>query len=94
MSMMSIPKSYAVLMGIEGYSRGMNNMQRVKQALGLENGGHDRGDDGKKREEGKNKSNLDLGAVGNVRGEKESSHQNSGIENEKPSKSRATTTTG
>ncbi|KAL8858013.1 MAG: hypothetical protein Q9178_005474 [Gyalolechia marmorata] len=38
MSMMSIPKSYAVLMGIEGYSRGMNNMQRVKKALGLGGG--------------------------------------------------------
>ncbi len=94
MSLMSIPKSYAVLMGIEGYSRGMHNMQRVKKALGLEKGGHDRGDDGKKCEEGrKNKWNLDLGAVGNVQGEMESSHQNNGIEKQKPSKGRAASTT-
>ena len=58
MSVMSVPKSYAVLMGVEGYTKGMENMQRIKQALGLVKGGDDDGSgdegkkDGRKPEEG------------------------------------------
>ncbi|KAI4171403.1 MAG: hypothetical protein LQ343_004259 [Gyalolechia ehrenbergii] len=41
MSVMSVPKSYAVLIGLEGYSKGMENMQKIKKAVGLEKGGGD-----------------------------------------------------
>ncbi|KAL8732641.1 MAG: hypothetical protein Q9166_002616 [cf. Caloplaca sp. 2 TL-2023] len=51
MSVMSVPKSYAVLMGIEGYARGMENMQKIKKALGIEKGGNDGSDEEKKEEE-------------------------------------------
>ncbi|KAL8679148.1 MAG: hypothetical protein Q9186_004539 [Xanthomendoza sp. 1 TL-2023] len=52
MSVMSVPKSYAVLMGIEGYSKGMKNMERIKKALGIVKGDDDgSGDEGKKEEE-------------------------------------------
>ncbi|KAL8766951.1 MAG: hypothetical protein Q9209_006432 [Squamulea sp. 1 TL-2023] len=87
MSVMSIPKSYAVLMGIEGYSRGMKNMQKVKKALGLGDGGNDQDDDEKREEERRrqksNTEKTDTPKMENyVKGEKElklqdnSSHDN------------------
>ncbi|KAL8716938.1 MAG: hypothetical protein Q9225_005776 [Loekoesia sp. 1 TL-2023] len=51
MSIMSVPKSYAVLMGIEGYTKGMKNMQKIKKALGLEKGGNDESGDEEREEE-------------------------------------------
>ncbi|KAL8931843.1 MAG: hypothetical protein Q9211_006695, partial [Gyalolechia sp. 1 TL-2023] len=51
MSVMSVPKSYAVLIGLEGYSKGMEKMQKVKKALGLEKGGDDGSGEEAKAEE-------------------------------------------
>ncbi|KAL8803387.1 MAG: hypothetical protein Q9182_003185 [Xanthomendoza sp. 2 TL-2023] len=51
MSVMSVPKSYAVLMGIEGFSRGVKNMERIKKALGMKKEDDDeRGDEVKEEE--------------------------------------------
>ena len=48
MSIMSVPKSYAVLIGMEGYSRGMETKLKIKKSLGLEKGGDEGGDDERK----------------------------------------------
>ena len=50
MSMMSVPKSYTVLVGMEGYSRGMETKRKIKKTLGLEKGADEGGDDERKRE--------------------------------------------
>lgn len=87
MSVMSVPKSYAVLMGIEGYSWGKKTMQEIKKGLGLEEGG-DEGSDEEKREgerrkkageERMNSARLD----GSNGGEKGVSVQPNGVENER-----------
>lgn len=56
MSVLSVPKSYAVLMGLEGYGKGMGGVEKVKKALGLEKkkGGGDEqeGEGGGRGEEG------------------------------------------
>ncbi|KAL8809743.1 MAG: hypothetical protein Q9200_003161 [Gallowayella weberi] len=51
MSVMTVPKSYAVLMGIEGYSKGVKNMERIKKALGIKKGDDDGSGDEVKEEE-------------------------------------------
>ncbi|KAL8703862.1 MAG: hypothetical protein Q9201_002951 [Fulgogasparrea decipioides] len=51
MSLMSVPKSYAVLMGIEGYTRGTRQIHKIKQALGLEKGSDDGNGDGDEEKE-------------------------------------------
>lgn len=61
MSMECIPKSYAVLMGLEGYSKGMENIQKIKKALRLEKGGDDGSGAEGKREETKGKEKEDEG---------------------------------
>ncbi|KAI4090845.1 MAG: hypothetical protein LQ344_004492 [Seirophora lacunosa] len=55
MSVLSVPKSYAVLMGLEGYGKGMGGVEKVKKALGLEKkkgGGDEQEGEGKGGEEG------------------------------------------
>ncbi|KAL8827503.1 MAG: hypothetical protein Q9170_006991 [Blastenia crenularia] len=56
MSIMTVPKSYAVLMGVEGYTKGVQNMHRIKKALGIEKGGDD-GSGGEEREEERRRRN-------------------------------------
>ncbi|KAI4222378.1 MAG: hypothetical protein LQ349_007640 [Xanthoria aureola] len=41
MAVMSVPRSYAVLLGMEGYSRGKQNLMKIKKAVGVEGGGDD-----------------------------------------------------
>ncbi|KAL9042118.1 MAG: hypothetical protein Q9180_000823 [Flavoplaca navasiana] len=55
MSMMSVPKSYAVLMGMEGYTKGMKTKQKIKKSLALEKGAEG-GDDARRDEERRQKS--------------------------------------
>ena len=55
MSILSVPKSYAVLMGIEGYSKGLKQISTVKKALGLEKGGGGGNDDEEKEKEQREK---------------------------------------
>ena len=43
MAVLSVPRSCAVLLGMEGYSRGKQNLMKIKKAVGGEGGG---GDDG------------------------------------------------
>lgn len=61
MAVLSVPRSYAVLLGMEGYSRGKQNLLKIKKAVGVEGGGGDeeegadddeRNDDGRKGAEG------------------------------------------
>ncbi|KAL8852891.1 MAG: hypothetical protein Q9221_002267 [Calogaya cf. arnoldii] len=51
MSVMSVPKSYAVLMGIEGYSKGMQTKQKIKEKLGFGEGGDEDKKEGERGEE-------------------------------------------
>ena len=52
MAVLSVPRSYAVLLGMEGYSRGKQNLLKIKKAVGFEGGGggdDDAGNDDEKR---------------------------------------------
>ena len=54
MAVLSVPRSYAVLLGMEGYSRGKQNLLKIKKAVGGEGGGGDddeRDDDEKRKGE-------------------------------------------
>lgn len=51
MSVMSVPRSYAVLMGIEGYYKGRQNIHKLKAAFKSEKGGDGEGGDGEKEDE-------------------------------------------
>ncbi|KAL8969228.1 MAG: hypothetical protein Q9183_002097 [Haloplaca sp. 2 TL-2023] len=55
MSILSVPKSYAVLMGIEGYTKGLKQVSTVKKALGLEKRGGGGNEDEAKEKEQKEK---------------------------------------
>ncbi|CAL8575147.1 hypothetical protein XPA_001089 [Xanthoria parietina] len=57
MAVLSVPRSYAVLLGMEGYSRGKQNLLKIKKAVGGEGGGDDDGnnderDDDENRKKG------------------------------------------
>ncbi len=86
MSMMSVPKSYTVLMGMEGYSRGMETKRKIKKTLGLEKGADEGGDDDERREkERKQKAREEKrdSPGAEVRGEKGLSSQIESVENGK-----------
>ncbi|KAL8918005.1 MAG: hypothetical protein Q9208_007603 [Pyrenodesmia sp. 3 TL-2023] len=51
MSVMSVPKSYAVLIGIEGYYKGRQKIQKLKAAVKPEKGDDGEGGDGEREEE-------------------------------------------
>ena len=53
MAVLSVPRSYAVLLGMEGYSRGKQNLMKIKKAVGVEGGGD--GDDDDKRDDDENR---------------------------------------
>ncbi len=61
MSVLSVPRSYAVLLGIEGYYKGRQNIQKLKAALTP-----GKGDDGSDGEEGEEERRLkeDVGRKG------------------------------
>lgn len=69
MSIMSIPKSYAVLMGIEGYSRGVKNMERIKKALGIVKGDDDGSGDEEKEEERRRQRKITAGKTDTLKAE-------------------------
>ncbi|KAL8936139.1 MAG: hypothetical protein Q9216_005087 [Gyalolechia sp. 2 TL-2023] len=51
MSVMSVPKSYAVLMGLESYSKGMENIQKIKKVVRMKKGDDDGSGNEEKEEE-------------------------------------------
>ncbi|KAL8950747.1 MAG: hypothetical protein Q9222_003244 [Ikaeria aurantiellina] len=65
MGIMSVPRSYAVLMGIEGYTKGMKGMDKMKKALGMQkevdNGS---GDEEKEEERRRAKVKREKGEIG------------------------------
>lgn len=86
MSVLSVPKSYAVLFGIEGYSRGKKTMQEIKKGLGLEEGGDEGGDEENREEERRQKAHeekMDSARLDGSNGSgKGVSVQPNGLENE------------
>ena len=85
MSMMSVPKSYTVLMGMEGYSRGMETKRKIKKTLRLEKGADEGGDDERREKERKQKAREEKrdSPGAEVRGEKGVSSQIESVENGK-----------
>ncbi|KAL8839174.1 MAG: hypothetical protein Q9176_004677 [Flavoplaca citrina] len=85
MSMMSVPKSYTILMGMEGYSRGMETKRKIKKTLGLEKGADEWGDDERREKERKQKAREEKrdSPGAEVRGEKGVSAQIESVENGK-----------
>ncbi|KAL9599679.1 MAG: hypothetical protein Q9219_003667 [cf. Caloplaca sp. 3 TL-2023] len=59
MSIINVPKSYAVLMGIEGYYKGRQNVQKIKKALGLGKGSDDGSGDEEKEQERRRRMEKD-----------------------------------
>lgn len=75
MSVLSVPRSYAVLLGVEGYYKGRQNIQKLKAAVTLGKGDDDGSGDEEREEERrlkekeKQKQKEDMGRKG-VDGEK------------------------
>ena len=64
MAVLSVPRSYAVLLGMEGYSRGKQNLLKIKRVVGGEGGGGDDGnnderDDDENRKKGERGQKAD-----------------------------------
>ncbi|KAL8661599.1 MAG: hypothetical protein Q9202_005427 [Teloschistes flavicans] len=57
MSVMSIPKSYAVLLGVEGYSKGLKTMASIRRALGIDKEG-DGGSGDEEKEEARRREKM------------------------------------
>ncbi|KAL9584825.1 MAG: hypothetical protein Q9203_004509 [Teloschistes exilis] len=69
MSVMSIPKSYAVLFGVEGYSRGLKTMASIRRALGIEKEG-DGGSGDEEKEEARRREKMLKEKEAHEKGEK------------------------
>lgn len=69
MSVMSIPKSYAVLLGVEGYSRGLKTMASIRRALGIEKEG-DGGSGDEEKEEARRREKMLKEKEAHEKGEK------------------------
>ena len=77
MAVLSVPRSYAVLLGIEGYSRGKQNLLKIKRVVGGEGGGDDderdddekrKGETGQKAEEERIDTSMPEGTKGAEKG--------------------------
>ncbi|KAL8708293.1 MAG: hypothetical protein Q9220_006768 [cf. Caloplaca sp. 1 TL-2023] len=83
MGIMSIPKSYAVLMGIEGYTRGTQGIDRIKKALGMSKGADEgSGDEQKEEERRKAKAKREKGESGRPRSKESSNSGPTAVMNE------------